>query len=150
MTLALEASAAEAATLGRETTAPAASQEATNSKGPESETVDEPPDAISAQTDPTERKASRINPEASVEAFRVQLIALKSEAAAKMEMVRLQEAYSELLGDKDLSVERLDLSKGRGIMFGVRLGQFPNWAAAAGMCSKLKVNKQDCFVVPRY
>ena len=77
----------------------------------------------------------------------IQLAALGSREAAIDTGVELQVQHWDLLGDKKLTIERLELSQGRGTMFGVRVGPFANEASAEELCAKLKIAGQDCFVV---
>ena len=80
--------------------------------------------------------------------FSIQLAALKTERAAWEEAEWLQDTYAEYLGNKVLWVERLDLSGGRGIMFGVRVEPFPDKLAADRTCAAFHAKNQGCFVVP--
>ena len=77
----------------------------------------------------------------------VQLAALGSREAAIDTGVELQVQHWDLLGNKKLTIERLELSQGRGTMFGVRIGPFANEASAEELCAKLKIAGQDCFVI---
>lgn len=83
-----------------------------------------------------------------LEQKRIQVGALKSEEAAQEEGKEIQLRHQNLLGGKEISVERLNLSGGRGIMFGVQVGPFTDEAAADALCSRLRSEGQDCFVVP--
>lgn len=91
--------------------------------------------------------ADPVQPGLSAQDAVVQLAALGSREAAIDTGVELQVQHWDLLGDKKLTIERLELSQGRGTMFGVRIGPFANEASAEELCAKLKIAGQDCFVV---
>lgn len=95
---------------------------------------------LDAGTDP-------VQPGLGIQDAIVQLAALGSREAAIDTGVELQVQHWDLLGDKKLTIERLELSQGRGTMFGVRIGPFANEASAEELCVKLKIAGQDCFVV---
>ena len=79
--------------------------------------------------------------------LRVQLAALRTKDAAIEEGVELQIQHWDLLRDKSLTVEPLALKGGRGTLFGVQVGPFTSFSAAETLCTQLKANGQDCFVV---
>ncbi len=78
----------------------------------------------------------------------LQLSSLRSVEAAKEESLRLKNAFSELLGNKDLFVNKVDLAK-RGVFYRVLVRPFPDPAMAKTMCDQLKRLDQDCLVVHR-
>ncbi len=106
-----------------------------------------PSTATPPRTDPAEKIAQSAAPGAATEALRIQLAAVKTKDAAMREGLRLQAMHRDLLGDKDLSIERLRLSGGRGVLFGIQMGPFPDSVSALDTCTKLKALQQDCFVV---
>jgi cell division septation protein DedD len=76
----------------------------------------------------------------------IQLVALRSEAAAKRAWKQLQGKYPGLLDDQRLSLQSVDID-GKGTFWRVRTGPFPNRATAEDMCAQLKAKGQDCLVV---
>lgn len=80
----------------------------------------------------------------------VQLSAFRTADRARDDGLRLHALHADLLGHAGLAIERLDLTGGRGIMFGVRMGPFADPLAAAGLCADLRAREQDCFVVSRH
>ncbi len=115
--------------------------------GPESKIETEPSAARPPQAAPVEEAARGAAPKTTAEALRIQLAAVKTKDAAMREGLRLQAMHRDLLGDKDLSIERLRLSGGRGVLFGIQMGPFPDSVSALDTCTKLKALQQDCFVV---
>ncbi len=102
------------------------------------------PEAISPK--PAEPPQTTAAPPAG--AYVVQLASLKERAGVEPEWARLQKAFPGLLGDRQLSVQRVDLGN-RGTFHRVRAGFFPDRAAAGKLCARLKAKKQDCFVAER-
>ncbi len=89
-----------------------------------------------------------VKPEGAASELRVQLAALQSRQAAIEQGVELQVRHWDLIGSKVLSIERLALSENRGTMYGIQVGPFWDVGSAANLCTKLKTQGQDCFVVP--
>ncbi|MFQ6017726.1 MAG: SPOR domain-containing protein [Kiloniellaceae bacterium] len=81
-------------------------------------------------------------------AFVVQLASLKARDRVEAEWARLQEAHPGLLGDRQLTVQKVDLGS-RGTFFRVQAGFFAARAAADRLCARLKAEKQDCLVLRR-
>ena len=80
--------------------------------------------------------------------LRVQLAALNSRQAAIEQGVEMQVRHWDLIGSKVLSIERLALSESRGTMYGIQVGPFWDVGSATNLCTQLKSQGQDCFVVP--
>ena len=78
----------------------------------------------------------------------MQLAALKSPDATQTLWAQLQRAHPRLLGDTELTVQRVDLGN-RGVFYRVQAGFFPDRSAANGLCQALKARQQDCLVVRR-
>lgn len=78
--------------------------------------------------------------------FRIQLAAVKSEADAKAEWVRLQKAHADLLGDLAPTIQRADLGA-QGIFYRIQGGPLASGEAAQALCDKLKAKDQACLVV---
>lgn len=89
-----------------------------------------------------------VKPEGGTGELRVQLAALQSRQAAIEQGVELQVRHWDLIGSKVLSIERLALSENRGTMYGIQIGPFWDIGSATNLCTELKTQGQDCFVVP--
>ncbi len=81
-------------------------------------------------------------------AYVVQLAALRARAGTRPAWTRLQRAHPMLLGDKELTIQEIDLGE-RGIFYRVQAGFFPDRAGASALCRALKARQQDCLVVKR-
>ena len=89
-----------------------------------------------------------LQPDGGVGELRVQLAALQSRQAAIEQGVELQVRHWDLIGSKVLSIERLALSGNRGTMYGIQVGPFWDVGTATNLCTELKAQGQECFVVP--
>lgn len=78
--------------------------------------------------------------------FRVQLVALRSEAAAQAFWSQHQKSENDLLGALTLHVERAELGE-RGTFFRVQAGPLADEAAATALCTRLQQRKIGCLVV---
>jgi cell division septation protein DedD len=78
--------------------------------------------------------------------FRIQLAALKSEAAADAAWAKLQGKYPDLLGDLKPTIQRIDLGAS-GIFYRVQGGPLEGRSAAQNLCGKLNQRGQQCLVV---
>jgi cell division septation protein DedD len=87
-------------------------------------------------------------PAAQTGDYVVQLAALKAQASARPAWTRLQKAHPELLNDRDLAIQRVDLGD-RGIFYRIQAGFFADRAGALALCSALKARGQDCLVAKR-
>ncbi len=87
-------------------------------------------------------------PDAKTGAFVVQLAALRAKDGAEPAWARLRKAHPVLLGDRELTIQRVDLGD-RGIFYRVQAGFFSDRAGARGLCNALKARGQDCLVVKR-
>jgi cell division septation protein DedD len=87
-------------------------------------------------------------PAAQTGDYVVQLAALKAQASARPAWTRLQKAHPELLNDRELAIQRVDLGD-RGIFYRIRAGFFADRAGALALCSALKARGQDCLVAKR-
>jgi len=81
-------------------------------------------------------------------AYVVQVAALRVRDGARSAWARLQRAHPGLLGDKQLTVKKVDLGA-RGIFYRVRAGFFADRAGASALCRALKARQQDCLVAKR-
>lgn len=76
---------------------------------------------------------------------RIQLAAVKSEAAAQKEWARLQKANPDLLGGLSLHVERFNKTASE-VYYRIQAGPLADKAAAKQLCAKLKQKDQACLV----
>ncbi len=119
---------------------------------PEAEAILAPPEAEAKPAPeatppkPAEEPQTAAAPPAG--AYVVQLASLKERAGVEPTWARLQKAFPSLLGNRQLSVQSVDLGS-RGTFHRVRAGFFPDRAAADKLCARLKAEKQDCFVAER-
>lgn len=79
--------------------------------------------------------------------YRVQLAAARSENAVKSEWDKLQRRNTDLLGELDLQVTRIDLGSTKGVFYRLRAGPISNAAKAKALCERLKQRKLGCLVV---
>ncbi|MCE8000170.1 MAG: hypothetical protein HEP70_15035 [Rhodobiaceae bacterium] len=77
--------------------------------------------------------------------YLIQLLSVRSEAAAKTAWANLQTAHGDLLGGETLNIEAADLGE-RGTFYRVRFGAFDGKADANAVCTALKAQGQDCLV----
>lgn len=156
-----EQTAADAQTAGQ--LAPAAETSAISEAVPKTDTASrpEPPKAVEAPAAPKpEAQPKPETPSAAGEpktriaaipaggAFVVQLASLKDRARVKSEWARLQKAHPDLLGERQLAVQAVDLGS-RGTFYRMQAGFFADRAAADRVCAGLKAKKQDCIVLRR-
>ena len=76
---------------------------------------------------------------------RIQLAAVKTEAAARKEWARLQKAHPDILGALTLHVEKFDKSATE-VFYRVQAGPFQDKASAKQVCAELKQKNQACIV----
>jgi hypothetical protein len=95
---------------------------------------------------PAVPKAIPSPPQAAAGSYRLQLGALKSEAAAKAEWLKLQRQNSDVLGKLSLSVSRVDLGA-KGFYYRIQAGPIADEAKAAQDCAALKSRKIACILV---
>jgi len=91
--------------------------------------------------------APTVQPSIADLVFRVQLAAVRSDAAAIDEWKRLQKKNEDLLGGLKLSVVRADLGPEKGIFYRLRAGPLNDEAEAKGLCEKLTERKVGCLIV---
>ncbi len=77
--------------------------------------------------------------------YLIQLLSVRSEAAATTAWTNLQSTHPDLLGAETLNIEAADLGE-RGTFYRVRFGAFDAKADAAAVCTSLKAQGQDCLV----
>jgi len=79
-------------------------------------------------------------------AWRVQVGAVRSQAAAEKEWARLQGRNKDLLGSLKLQVQSVDV-KDKGTFYRIRGGPLNDKATADGLCAKLKAKKVACLSI---
>jgi general secretion pathway protein D len=78
-------------------------------------------------------------------AWRVQLIAVKSQENAEAVWAKMRQTNQDLLEDLSLHVQQAELSK--GTFYRVQAGPLADRTTAAGLCNSLKSRNQDCLIV---
>ena len=78
--------------------------------------------------------------------FSVALSAFGSTEITMRERNKLQEAFSDLLGETDLTIERINLGE-RGVFYQVLANHFPDRLTANYMCARVRARKRYCRVV---
>lgn len=101
----------------------------------------EPPPRVASLPAPAPRTPAAVGGR-----YRVQIAALRSEAAAKRNWASLTKRYADLFGGLQPSVERVDLGP-KGVFYRLQAGPFADEAAARAMCSRAKQRKLGCIVV---
>jgi cell division septation protein DedD len=111
--------------------------------------TEEPAQTASAETAPAEvAPAAEPAPAAAPTtggSARIQLAAVKSEAAAQKEWARIQKANPDLLGSLTLHVERFNKTASE-VYYRIQAGPLADKAAAKQLCAKLKQKNQACLV----
>jgi cell division protein FtsN len=79
--------------------------------------------------------------------YALQLGAFTSEKDAASQWQKLRVKYSDILGNRGVSIQRADLAK--GTFYRLRAAGFSSKAAAASACKKLSQKGQPCFAVSR-
>lgn len=102
--------------------------------------TEEPAQTAAADTAPAEPA-----PAATGGSARIQLAAVKSEAAAQKEWARIQKANPDLLGSLSLHVERFNKTANE-VYYRIQAGPLADKAAAKQLCAKLKQKNQACLV----
>ncbi len=120
-------------------TATTAANGATTSTAPATTTTAAPATTATTTAPATTQTATAGN-------YRVQLVALKSEDAAKAAWTNFQKKYPDLLKDLALNIDKIDLG-GNGIFYRVQAGPLADRAAANDLCGKLGQRGQSCIVV---
>lgn len=87
--------------------------------------------------------ASRFDP---LGAFQVQIMAVRSEDAARKEWGRLQSDAPTLYTNAKLNIQRADLGA-KGVFYRLRVGSFDTRENAKGFCNDVKATGRDCIVV---
>ncbi|MEQ8710407.1 MAG: SPOR domain-containing protein [Rhodospirillales bacterium] len=99
------------------------------------------PPASAAPEKPAPAKAAP-----SSGSWRIQVGALRDEAAARTEFTRLQRRHPDLLGSLGLSIMKVDIA-GKGSFYRMRAGPLADGDAASALCGQLKAAKVPCLTV---
>jgi cell division septation protein DedD len=134
------------ATTGAATTATTATNNATTTASSAATTTAAPAAATPTTAPATTQTAPATTQTATTGNYRVQLVALKSEDAAKSAWTNFQKKYPDLLNGLSLNVVKIDLG-GNGIFYRVQAGPLTDRAAANDLCGKLGQRGQSCLVV---
>lgn len=101
-----------------------------------------PPPAVKSEEQIAAAPATSI----SARAFKIQLGAVRTEAAARVEWDKLRKAHAAVLGRLALNIERADLGT-KGIYFRIQAGPFNDRAAADAACQELTKQKIPCLPI---
>lgn len=77
---------------------------------------------------------------------RIQLLASKSQAKAKLARTRMLKSHGKLLSGLAFTVDRADLGK-RGVFYRLRAGPLADRDAAEKLCARFKARKVECVIV---
>ena len=80
--------------------------------------------------------------------YLIQLVSVKSSAAANREWTRLQKRFAGLFGDLKPSIQKAVIKK-RGTFYRLRADGFASKRKAAAACKSLKAKGQGCLVIKR-
>lgn len=78
----------------------------------------------------------------------IQLASVGSEKVAAREWTRLQKRFPDILGARELVIEKKELA-GRGTFYRVQSGSFESLREARSICNALKAKKQACLPIKR-
>jgi cell division septation protein DedD len=108
------------------------------------------PSATQSASAPKAAPAKRSTPSANAAGggFLVQLASVNSEKLAEREWARLQKAFPDFFGDRQLTVEKKEIA-GRGTFYRVQTGGYSTLDEARAVCGDLKAKKQACLPVNR-
>lgn len=79
-------------------------------------------------------------------AFRIQLASVREESGAVSEWKRLSSKNKDLLGNLEMSVQRIDI-EGKGVFYRLQAGPLDDAATAEKLCANLKERNVGCLVV---
>jgi cell division septation protein DedD len=105
-----------------------------------------PPAVKAEQGTPSSTASAAPQANANSRAYRIQISAVRSEADARNEWVRLRKQYEPVLGKLTLFVERADLGT-KGVFYRIQAGGFSDKPAAESACQQLAKQKVGCLVV---
>ncbi|HVJ41337.1 MAG TPA: SPOR domain-containing protein [Dongiaceae bacterium] len=103
------------------------------------------PGTAAATAQPAAKSATTTPAAAPSGKLRVQLAAVKTEAAAKATWAKLQKAHPSQLGNLSLMVEKVDKGA-EGVFYRVQAGPFADKAAAKSVCTALAAQGQACIL----
>ncbi len=107
-----------------------------------------PPPAVKVEQSAPAATTASAAPQANANphGYRIQISAVRSEADARNEWVRLRKQYDSVLGKLTLFVERADLGT-KGVFYRIQAGGFSDKPAAESACQQLAKQKVGCLVV---
>ncbi len=105
-----------------------------------------PPQAAAAQPPAAAPQKAPPAASAGAGAYRIQLAAMRTEDSAHKGWARLQKANKDLLGNLNLTIQRVDLGA-KGTFFRVQAGPLKSEAAARALCREMAKRKSGCLVV---
>lgn len=132
---------------------PAAPAPAPSAATPAPAATPEPEVAAPRTPPPTEKSppaslAATTGAKAAGGLYRIQLASFRTRSAAERQWARLQAAWPEILGTRDLIVVEKQLA-GRGAFYRVQTGGFDTLQAARSTCAALRARNQACFALRR-
>jgi len=100
-----------------------------------------PPSAVAAPPAP---EPHPVHAAPAAGGLQVQLAALESEQAARLEWQRLSKRMPELLGDRHADVQHVE--RGGHTLYRLRMGGFADVAAAASFCAQVRIKGAGCAI----
>jgi hypothetical protein len=137
---------------------PAISAPAANSTPPAPSVPDKPavtaaapgpsvaPTTSASPTPPTKPLATKPPATGDAGNIRIQLGAFRQTSEAEQAWQQVAKKFPDVLGGMNKTVVQIDLGE-RGVFQRLQTGPFPDRAAAAAACDKLKARNQGCIVV---
>ncbi len=101
-----------------------------------------PPPAVKSEEQIATAPATSI----PARAFKIQLGAVRTEAAAWVEWDKMRKTYASVLGRLALNIERADLGT-KGVYFRIQAGPFNDRAAADAACQEMARQKIPCLPI---
>jgi cell division septation protein DedD len=106
--------------------------------------------ASAPATAPTANAPIRVTPSSPAtgggKGFKIQLGAVRSEEAARIEWDKLRKTYAPVLGRLTLNIDKADLGV-KGIYYRIQAGPFSDRAAADAACQELTKQKTPCLAI---
>jgi len=111
------------------------------------DTAPAPSEAASSQAAPSQVAAASPAPARPTPgSYRIQVGALREQAAADAEWARVQKRFPDELGGLEHRVQKVDLGPGKGVFFRIQSSGVSE-ASAGAICAGLKAKSQPCIVV---
>lgn len=93
-----------------------------------------------------EQLAAAPTPAIGTKAFKIQLGAVRTEAAARVEWDKLRKSFPSVLGRLSLNIEKADLGQ-KGVYYRIQAGPFSDRASADSACQELTKQKTPCLAI---